>query len=346
MRRYFGKGYFVLLSLFLLSFVGTSLLIDSGKEEYTKVVIANPPAPEITDKNTDKPIVIPGEEKLNETPLPNNPKENKPKERDSEEDPSEVPPKDTPEPEKNRPDENKEENKNPPDENPAEKCTITKDYETKFEEIFKTDGIKTVYLTFDDGPSSKVTPQILDILKSYDIKATFFVVGNQVEYNKSLLKRELEEGHSIALHSYSHDYGYIYSNLDAFKSDFIKVERLVKNILGESFSTRIYRFPGGSFGSKKDVSKQYINQIGYQYIDWNTLTGDTEYIVDSNGNKKVRNDPQALIDRFIETLNMSGNKEDLVVLMHDLGSKQSTADALPGLIDLLKSKGYMFKVIK
>lgn len=232
-----------------------------------------------------------------------------------------------------------------PTKSESNKSTL-KSYETRFEDIYIADGKKTAFLTFDDGPSSKVTPQILDVLKRYDIKGTFFVVGNQVEYNKNILKRVYQEGHSIALHSYSHDYKKIYSKLDAFKSDFEKSEKLVKSVLGKDFSTRIYRFPGGSFGSKKDVFKKYLNKIGYQYIDWNTLTGDTEYIVNSKGKKVVRSEPKALVNRFKETLKTASNKEDIVVLMHDLGSKQGTADALPGIIEYLKKEGYTFKVIK
>ena len=313
--------------LFLTSFICTWLiLISKGDKQSEKsvVVVTNPPVKKDVIKNTDKPAAIPKdsiEPNKENPPIVNQPKENPPKADEASEKPAKEP------------------------QSPVVDGKL-KEYETKFEDIYKKDGIKTAFLTFDDGPSKKVTPQVLDILKEYDIKATFFVVGNQVQNNQAILKRTYEEGHSIALHSYSHNYGEIYSNIEAFSKDFKKVEQLVNNILGKNFSTRIYRFPGGSFGSKKDSFKKYINDIGCHYIDWNTLTGDTEYIVDSKGKKVVRSEPKALISRFKETLKASGNKEDIVVLMHDLGTKQSTADALPELIEFLKREGYAFKTIK
>lgn len=114
------------------------------------------------------------------------------------------------------------------------------------------DGKKVVYLTFDDGPSETVTPFVLDALKAENVHATFFVVGKNVdesETNKNLLKRELAEGNEIGNHTYSHNYNYLYPkniiNVNNIMEDIEKTNQSLKNVLGQDFSTRAIRFPGG-----------------------------------------------------------------------------------------------------
>ena len=127
------------------------------------------------------------------------------------------------------------------------------------------DGKKVVYLTFDDGPSETVTPKILDILKTENVKATFFVLGNSIdssEESKNILKREVSEGHSIGNHTYSHNYSYLYPNriinVENFMDDIEKANKSIKAVLGEDFVVRAIRFPGG-YMSWKD--KDGINDI-------------------------------------------------------------------------------------
>lgn len=201
------------------------------------------------------------------------------------------------------------------------------------ERAYIKDGKKTVFLTFDDGPSANITPQILNILDKYNIKATFFVVGAMAEENKEILKRTYNSGHAIANHSYSHNYSKIYSNVDNFIYEVDKTEEALKKILGYNFNTRVFRFPGGSYGNKKEF-KEAINNKGMIYIDWNSLNGDAE----GQGLSKDR-----LINRFLET---SSNYEKLVVLMHDAPGKQSTVDSLPSIIENLKQRGFEFAILK
>ncbi|WP_055669466.1 polysaccharide deacetylase family protein [Desnuesiella massiliensis] len=201
------------------------------------------------------------------------------------------------------------------------------------ERAYIKDGKKTVFLTFDDGPSANITPQILNILDKYNIKATFFVVGAMVEENKEILKRTYNSGHAIANHSYSHNYSKIYSNVDNFIYEVDKTDEALKKILGYNFNTRVFRFPGGSYGNKKEF-KEAINNKGMIYIDWNSLNGDAE----GQGLSKDR-----LINRFLET---SSNYEKLVVLMHDAPGKQSTVDSLPSIIENLKQRGFEFAILK
>lgn len=137
-------------------------------------------------------------------------------------------------------------------------------------------GIRTMHLTFDDGPSLKNTPEILDILKEKNAKATFFVIGEMAEANPELLKRIVAEGHSIGIHCNNHDYKKLYESVESFVNDFNKARETVKKITG--IAPDIYRFPGGSINQyNKDVNKQIIDEMnkrGFVYFDWNISAED------------------------------------------------------------------------
>lgn len=201
-------------------------------------------------------------------------------------------------------------------------------------EDLKTYEKKIAFLTFDDGPSQNVTPLILKILNDYNVKATFFVLGNMCEKNGHLLKNLKENGHSIGIHSYSHELNKLLKNKDSFLDEIKVTEDIIKENLGEDFTTRLFRFPGGSFEAYK---RQYINDLneaGYVSVDWNALTGDTEYV-----NPK----PDILIDRLKAT---TKNKDKVIVLMHDAASKEVTAEILPEVIEYLEFEGYEFGVLR
>lgn len=195
---------------------------------------------------------------------------------------------------------------------------------------------KVCYLTFDDGPSTVVTPQILDVLRRFDVKATFFQVGILIESNPDIARRVFEEGHLIANHSYSHNYKEVYASEDSFMTDIIKTEELIKGVLDndEDFYP-VIRLPGGSYntGTYKDIKqsiKTVLAENGYFYCDWNALNGDSE------GAKK---DKQQLFDYLKQTLNTD---KSAVVLMHDAANKQSTVESLEHIIKYMKEKGYVF----
>ncbi|MCM0647545.1 polysaccharide deacetylase [Clostridium swellfunianum] len=193
---------------------------------------------------------------------------------------------------------------------------------------------KEAFLTFDDGPTKEITSQILDILKEKKVKATFFVVGKMAENEKDLLIREKNEGHAIANHSYSHDYKHLYSNPKNFVDDINTADAAIKNILGEHES-KLMRFPGGSFGKQRENYRQAVTEAGYHYIDWNALNGDAEGKGNWPAEKLVQN---------IKTT--SAGKNRLVILMHDAPLKQTTVQALPEIIDYLKTQGYTFKTLE
>lgn len=192
---------------------------------------------------------------------------------------------------------------------------------------------KTAYLTFDDGPSSNVTPRILDILDKYNIKATFFVIGKQANANKGILIREQTEGNAIGDHTFTHDYKYVYENPKNLVDDFRKCENTLDSILGPSYKVKYVRFPGGSFGSNRKPFREAVLKAGYSFVDWNSLNGDAE------GNNIP---PSRLVENLKRT---SKGKKTLVILMHDAPAKQTTVQALPQIIDFLKSEGYIFKTL-
>lgn len=202
--------------------------------------------------------------------------------------------------------------------------------ETKYVKKFEND--KICYLTFDDGPTQNITPQILEILKEYDVKVTFFVIGKLAERNPELIKRANEEGHYIANHTYSHDYGLLYPASNSPKSlldDLAKCNEVLKKNIGQG--SNIMRFPGGSFN--KTAYQKGVNNAGYHYVDWNSLNGDAE----------GHNIPPArLVERLRGTIQ---NQKHITVLMHDSATKQTTVQALPEIIQLIKSQGYEFKTL-
>lgn len=191
---------------------------------------------------------------------------------------------------------------------------------------------KTCYLTFDDGPSDN-TLKILDILDQYKVKATFFVMGTG---KLSYVKKIHDAGHTVALHTYSHDYSKIYRSQKAYFEDLEKIGSEVKKYTG--VDSKVIRFPGGSSNT---VSRSYCNGImtalstetanrGYVYFDWNVDS------TDASGN----NVPVSKLVNSIKTYG-GRNKQD-VVLMHDTAAKDTTVQALPQIIEYYISKGYTF----
>lgn len=198
---------------------------------------------------------------------------------------------------------------------------------------YKADGKKVAYLTFDDGPSVNNTPKILDILKQNNIKATFFVIGQNAEKNNELIKREIAEGHVVGNHTYSHNMKYIYSDPNNFINDLDKNDKILKSIIGDDYNLKLVRFPGGSFGEKLAPFRAAAKKAGYHYVDWNDLNGDAEH----------NNVP---VSGLMNELEKYTTQNHVVILMHDAPAKVTTEEALPKAIEFLKSKGYTFETLK
>lgn len=193
---------------------------------------------------------------------------------------------------------------------------------------------KTIYLTFDDGPSYTITPQLLDILKEENVKATFFVINHSDDLNY-LIKREHDEGHVVALHSFTHNYGEIYASVDAYFNDLNLISNKVRNIIGKE--VKLIRFPGGSSntissfnpGIMTTLTNEVLNR-GYVYFDWNISNGDAGEVYTSD----------EVYNRVISEL-----KDNNIILFHDFEGNYKTLNAIRNIIIKAKELGYQFKTL-
>ena len=186
--------------------------------------------------------------------------------------------------------------------------------------------VRKVYLTFDDGPSSN-TDNILDILDTYGVKATFFVTGKEGAKAEASYRRIVEEGHTLGMHSYTHDYSVIYASEEAFMEDMEKLQRYLYDVTGVQ-STYI-RFPGGSSNKVSDVDMRLlitdVHEAGMEYFDWNVSSQDAS------------SKPLTKVEILDNCLNSIERFQNCIILMHDAGSKDSTVEALPELIEHIQA---------
>lgn len=185
-------------------------------------------------------------------------------------------------------------------------------------------GLKKVYLTFDDGPSSN-TDHILDVLNEYGVKATFFVNGHE-GYDAQYL-RIVNDGHSIGMHSFSHVYKDVYADLDSFADDLYRIHSYISDLTG--VDCKLYRFPGGSSNRICKMSMQecidYLDAKGIAYFDWNVSCEDAVA-----GGASVN----TIVNNVINQVTYC-DSDTIVVLMHDTGDKRTTVEALPIIIEKL-----------
>lgn len=205
-------------------------------------------------------------------------------------------------------------------------------------EIMRNSGqTKRCYLTFDDGPTENITPQVLDVLRRYNVKATFFEVGSLIKANPDTARRVHEEGHLIANHSNGHNYEKLYASTETFINEINECYEAIKEVTGEAEPFRLIRFPGGSYKSSADSyspvkqeCKTTLKENNFYYCDWNALNGDAE--------GKTKN-AQELLQYMIRNLD---GEDNVVVLMHDAATKQATVDALGSIIEYFMQNGYTF----
>ncbi|GGA49874.1 polysaccharide deacetylase [Paenibacillus physcomitrellae] len=188
---------------------------------------------------------------------------------------------------------------------------------------------KTVYLTFDDGPS-KLTASVLSILDRYQIKATFFVLGQQAQRSPELIRQIADAGHTIGNHSYDHDYDKLYHNFSDFWGQIKQTEEILRSITGKR--PQLIRAPGGTFGHFDQTYFDLLAQAGYKVFDWDVDSGDSE-------RKGV---PAAEI---LKKATDTGGQDQIVLLMHDGSGHDNTVKALPQIIEYYKDKGYTFSAL-
>lgn len=189
--------------------------------------------------------------------------------------------------------------------------------------------IKTICLTFDDGPTDSTTPKILDILRKENIPATFFVIGRQISSRKEILQRTFDDGHAIGIHTYSHEYKQIYASTSALLGDIRRCQKSIREVLPE-WNSDLYRFPGGEAGLS-DTLISAVKNAGYKICSWNASIEDA---VSPNASAE---------DLYNNAVRSAGEKNHVVLLLHDGVGYRETIRALPKIIEYFRSKGYTFQ---
>lgn len=188
-------------------------------------------------------------------------------------------------------------------------------------------GKRRIYLTFDDGPSTVVTGRVLDTLHREGVKATFFIVSDRVPGREEVLRRIVREGHTVGVHSATHDYSAIYASDEALLSDVAACAECIRRVTG--VTARCYRFPGGG-GARREQQTALLEELGYRVVRWNAVCGDEE----------VRGaDAETLVGMSIRT---AGKRNTVVLLLHDSAPHKATAEALPAIIAHFRARGYAF----
>lgn len=196
------------------------------------------------------------------------------------------------------------------------------------------DQEKTVYLTFDDGPSAR-TPELLAILEEYDIKATFFVVGRESEEAKQWMRDIVAAGHTLGIHTYSHDYNKIYQSVEAYLEDFNSMYCAILKATG--VAPQVFRFPGGSVNAYngatyRDIISEMVRR-GFVYFDWNRMSGDAV-----RGNVPAETLVENALDR-------ADSMRRVILLMHDSTRFTNVVEALPQIIEGYQEAGFSFAAL-
>ncbi|SDF97582.1 Peptidoglycan/xylan/chitin deacetylase, PgdA/CDA1 family [Fontibacillus panacisegetis] len=193
----------------------------------------------------------------------------------------------------------------------------------------KSSNEKIVYLTFDDGPS-KLTDQVLDILKKENAAATFFVLGEHAKHSPEVIYRIVDAGHAIGNHSFDHKYDDLYSSFTHFWGQIKATEEVLKEIIG--VRPELVRAPGGTYGHFDETYFNLLEQGGYKVFDWDVDSGDS----------KRRGVPASEIVKNVTSTKL---KNEMIVLMHDGTGHAETVKALPEIIKFYKKHGYTFRAL-
>ncbi|MCI8422194.1 MAG: polysaccharide deacetylase [Lawsonibacter sp.] len=191
-------------------------------------------------------------------------------------------------------------------------------------------GGRVVCLTFDDGPSAN-TDRVLKVLEEQGIQATFFVVGKTGPEAQERMRAILAGGHTLAMHSWSHDYKKLYTSVEAFLEDFYQLYQWIYEVTGQY--PLVFRFPGGSINAhSRGIYQELVAEMtrrGFVYFDWNASAQDAT--------------PKPLSPAVITENCLKGIGRDLVVILsHDSAARSTTVEALPSIIQGYREAGYTF----
>jgi peptidoglycan/xylan/chitin deacetylase (PgdA/CDA1 family) len=210
-------------------------------------------------------------------------------------------------------------------------------------------GEKLVFLTFDDGPTNESTDKILDVLKEKGVGGTFFLIGDSIEKTPrsgEIINRIMDEGSSVALHTYTHVYDKLYPGKVGdgpyIKDELDRLLEKIRQVTGkETFNSRVLRFPGGHMTWKgMEPVDELLRSTGIEYIDWNAINGDSE------PTSRRPKDAVESANFVFDSIQYSRVKSVVVVLMHDANNKPLTVEALPAVIDRFKAEGFKFGILK
>lgn len=184
-----------------------------------------------------------------------------------------------------------------------------------------------VYLTFDDGPSSS-TPALLEVLKEEGVPATFFIASNR---HPDLIKQIYDDGHALGVHTYTHEYDYVYWHKEAYLADFARCYLTILDATG--YRPRIFRFPGGSVNSyNKHLVRELVTEMegrGFVYYDWNVTSEDASTATTYE-------------EQLENLITQSANKKRIIALMHDTKKNDQIAQVVRDYIRYMKENGYRF----
>ncbi len=197
---------------------------------------------------------------------------------------------------------------------------------------------KTVYLTFDDGPSKANTLRVLDILDEYGVKATFFLVGESVEKNPEIVREIYTRGHKIGCHSYTHVYAEIYASAENMKAEIARWEAAVVGALGFLPAERLFRYPGGSTTCKENAIFDMLCVEGYRAYDWNAVNNDCMIHTRPEGMTEEEYMKGSVISTLAYSFRLKTSPH--IVLMHDTYAQ--TADLLAWMIEYMLEQGCTF----
>lgn len=204
---------------------------------------------------------------------------------------------------------------------------------------------RIVFLTFDEGPTNGVTPQVLDALKAAGVPATFFYVTGPTGLERAdpaVVHRTIAEGHAVAVHSHTNSFRLLYpggrGNTEAILADREQAVSAIRAVLGDEYAVSAYRYPGGHLSWKGlDAADRALADRGAYWLDWNAMNGDTEANPPTNAQEQL-----AMVK---STIKRSKQPNAVVVLMHDHEKADTTVQSLPLIIDYFRQEGYEFAVI-
>ncbi|TYP57384.1 polysaccharide deacetylase family protein [Thermosediminibacter litoriperuensis] len=204
------------------------------------------------------------------------------------------------------------------------------DLSSRFPKLFYREGprnVRLVALTFDDGPDSVYTPQILDVLKQHNVKATFFLIGKRAELFPGVVKRMVREGHVVGNHTWSHP-NIMKMDNKAMVQEIMKAEEVLSKLAG--YRPALFRSP---YGSIDEARVKEIEKLNYKIVAWN---------VDSL-------DWKSLTAEQVRANILENVREGSIILQHSAGSKEEnlagSVAALEDVIVTLKKEGYRFVTV-